>query len=194
MGDNSKGYYFIVLLFLLFGFLILEVRVQNKMLALRKTDPISNLTEKTKNIEVRTNWIDSFQKSTVNIDTLDEYDYDDLSKTLSAKTDFKFLQNLLFDPNTSIKMKGFIVEIIARSNQIEGLEILKNYSLQNEDSNNDQVLITKAQAVEGISLHSNKSLALEILNEISKDSNSQFIQERADRSKENLIDQTQIVK
>ena len=210
--------YFILALFLIFGFLLLDAKLNQKLMDLRgtaKNGPASsklianksseqsqNLSPRTLSSEVLkdpevTEFVQKFEKETElvgvptnNLEALDAR-LQQFSESLTEKQ-ILYLKDLLFNLNQSGDSRAMAIELLSRSKNTMATEILKNFSTVSNSSltgaSRDQEIVFKAQAIEGISMQPEKNLAVKYLDEISQKTDSTFLNDRAQRARAHLID------
>lgn len=188
--------YFFISLFLLFGFLLLEVSVQKKMLLVLNPPPQKPLQmEQTQELISKftegSSWAESLVQVLNNSGSVTEDELTFFAKELVDRKDFNFLKETLKNESLDLQKKSLIIEILSQNGSEESLKILKDYSLSQKSTMSDEDVIAKTQAIDGISTSNNKSLATEILNEISIKSDSSFLTDRALRAKSNIVEETQ---
>lgn len=103
----------------------------------------------------------------------------------------QYLEQVLLDRKQGGDERAMAVELLSRNQSEQAENILKNFILQDQGAvvNNkgqrqqEQEIIFKAQAIEGIAGREDKSLARKHLDEIANKSSQSFLVDRAKRAK-----------
>lgn len=204
-----RKYYFLCL-FLLVGFLMMDHFVNQKMMRLKNPDKISNqVLQNTQKLAT-----DIVQSSAYeNIDSVSllqfksdfKYEVFQIGQTQANPDQIEnrlqglarqmepahrlYLKSILIDTNMNGDDRAMAIELLSRNQTRESAEILKNYTIADADvtkTQTEQEMVHKAQAIEGLAVYQDRNVALAYLDEVTKKTNYQFLQDRARRAEASL--------
>ena len=106
-----------------------------------------------------------------------------------------YLKSVVMDLNQAGDERALAIELLSRNTSNTAAQTLKEFALSNDRGlrgvAKDQEIVFKAQAIEGIAAQPEKSLALQYLSEISRKTDSAFLNDRALRAQAVIKDNVQ---
>jgi len=221
---KSQNYFFAALL-IIFCFLVLDARLNEKMLSI-KGIRIQSQSEKNKmhqanktesrsaahidtsssstNQSAEKNSLAAFKqqlKAESNLIGQTTEHIEETEKRLQQMADnldayqLNYLKSVVMDLNQAGDERALAIELLSRNTSNTAAQILKEFALSNDRGlrgvAKDQEIVFKAQAIEGIAAQPEKSLALQYLSEISRKTDSAFLNDRALRAQAVIKDNVQ---
>lgn len=212
---KSQNYFFAALL-IVFCFLVLDARLNEKILSIKgiRTQsaieknklPLANkntLKDSAGNNSLPSTAAQSAEKKSLTAfqqqlkiesdligQTTDHIEETEkrLQKMAEAldSSQLSYLKNVVMDLNQAGDERALAIELLSRNASSVAAQTLKEFALSNDRGlrgvAKDQEIVFKAQAIEGIAAQSQKSLALQYLSEISRKTDSAFLNDRALRA------------